>query len=333
MNIKPYNPHDLTYHKLLDHVLAHGDHTENRTGVKTLSTFGVQAKFRLQDGFPLLTTKKVFWKGVVEELLWFLRGETNARSLRSKGVNIWNAWSYEPDPTRGGRTKTLYEGEPEGEVGPVYGFLWRHWPGLSSRDLAKLQVEASAAGHALKAHDYGGVEEQLDRIQARLGLFGQNECTIDQLESVIQQIKTTPDSRRLIVTAWNPSDLSDQGLPPCHYSFQFSVRHGELSCLMNQRSADLLLGVPFNIASYALLTHLVAHVTNLKPGMLIMNFGDLHIYENHLEQVREQMSRSSFAPPMLELSPSITDIDDFTTEHIQLKNYQSHTALKAPVAV
>lgn len=261
------------YLDLLRRVLTTGQGKADRTGTGTRSVFGHQLRFDLQAGFPLVTTKRVHFKSVVHELLWFIRGETNTRYLREHGVTIWDEWA-----------------DTDGELGPVYGKQWRSWPTPDGR-------------------------------------------TIDQLAQVIAQIKADPDSRRHIVSAWNVASLPDMALAPCHCLFQFHVANGKLSCQLYQRSADLFLGVPFNIASYALLTHMVAQVTGLEPGDFIWTGGDCHLYLNHLDQVREQLSRTPFAPPALRLNTAVTRIDDFVFEDIELVGYQHHPAIKAPVAI
>ena len=261
------------YLDLLRHVLTTGQRKADRTGTGTLSVFGHQMRFDLQAGFPLVTTKRVHFKSVAHELLWFIRGDTNTRYLRENGVTIWDEWA-----------------DANGELGPVYGKQWRSWPAPDGR-------------------------------------------SIDQLAQVIAQIKANPDSRRHIVSAWNVADLPAMALAPCHCLFQFHVADGKLSCQLYQRSADLFLGVPFNIASYALLTHMVAQVTGLEPGDFIWTGGDCHLYLNHLDQVREQLSRAPFPLPTLRLNPAVTRIDDFVFEDIELLGYQHHPAIKAPVAV
>jgi thymidylate synthase len=261
------------YLDLLRHVLTTGQRKADRTGTGTLSVFGHQMRFDLQAGFPLVTTKRVHFKSVVHELLWFIRGDTNTRYLRENGVTIWDEWA-----------------DANGELGPVYGKQWRSWPAPDGR-------------------------------------------SIDQLAQVIAQIKANPDSRRHIVSAWNVADLPAMALAPCHCLFQFHVADGKLSCQLYQRSADLFLGVPFNIASYALLTHMVAQVTGLEAGDFIWTGGDCHIYLNHLDQVREQLSRIPFPLPTLRLNPAVTRIDDFVFEDIELLDYQHHPAIKAPVAI
>ena len=261
------------YLDLLRHVLTTGQRKADRTGTGTLSVFGHQMRFDLQAGFPLVTTKRVHFKSVAHELLWFIRGDTNTRYLRENGVTIWDEWA-----------------DANGELGPVYGKQWRSWPAPDGR-------------------------------------------SIDQLAQVIAQIKANPDSRRHIVSAWNVADLPAMALAPCHCLFQFHVADGKLSCQLYQRSADLFLGVPFNIASYALLTHMVAQVTGLEPRDFIWTGGDCHLYLNHLDQVREQLSRAPFPLPTLRLNPAVTRIDDFVFEDIELLDYQHHPAIKAPVAV
>jgi thymidylate synthase len=230
-------------------------------------------RFDLAEGFPLVTTKKVHLKSIIHELLWFLRGETNTRSLKDVGVSIWDDWA-----------------SPEGDLGPIYGYQWRSWPAPDGRQ-------------------------------------------IDQIAEVIRQIRSNPDSRRLIVNAWNVADLSRMALAPCHTMFQFYVAEGTLSCQLYQRSGDLFLGVPFNIASYALLTTMVAQVTGLRPGEFVHTFGDAHLYLNHMEQVREQLSREPRPLPRLRLNPAVTSIDGFQYEDFSLEAYDPHPAIRAPVAV
>jgi thymidylate synthase len=262
------------YHELLELVLNQGTPGDDRTGTGTLSVFGAQKRFNLAEGFPLVTTKKVHLKSIIYELLWFLRGETNARWLQERGVTIWNEWA-----------------DPEtGDLGPIYGKQWVAWEG---RD-----------GEA-----------------------------INQIEQVIEQIKGNPHSRRLIVNAWNVSDVPRMALPPCHMFFQFYVRDGRLSCQLYQRSADLFLGVPFNIASYSLLTLMIARVCDLQPGEFIHTFGDLHLYKNHLDQAREQLARDPRPLPTMEINPRRRDIREFVYEDFTLKNYDPHPAIKAPIAV
>src|SRR6188768_1250765 len=261
------------YEDFVRHVLASGTPKGDRTGTGTVSVFGHQMRFDLAAGFPLVTTKKVHFKSIAVELLWFLRGDSNVRWLQEQGVSIWDEWA-----------------DADGELGPVYGVQWRSWP-------------TPDGGH------------------------------IDQLAQVIDQIRATPDSRRLIVSAWNPADIPDMALAPCHALFQFYVADGKLSCQLYQRSADLFLGVPFNIASYALLTMMVAQVCDLRPGEFIHTFGDLHLYKNHLDQAREQLSREFRPLPRMELNPAVKDIHDFRFEDFILREYDPHPAIKAPIAV
>lgn len=261
------------YLDLLKHILANGVQKHDRTGTGTISCFGYQMRFDLQQGFPLVTTKKVHTKSIIHELLWFLKGETNIQYLKENKVSIWDEWANE-----------------NGELGPVYGKQWRNWEGKDGK-------------------------------------------VVDQVTDLIKQIKSNPDSRRLIVSAWNVTDLPAMALMPCHTLFQFYVANGKLSCQLYQRSADVFLGVPFNIASYALLTIMIAQVCDLQPGEFIHTFGDVHIYNNHIEQVNLQLSRTPYPLPTMKLNPAIKNIFDFTFEDFTLENYQSHPAIKAPVAV
>jgi thymidylate synthase len=261
------------YLDLMRRIRTDGVFKSDRTGTGTYSVFGHQMRFDLSAGFPLVTTKKVFMKAIVHELLWFLQGSTNVRYLQEHGVHIWDEWA-----------------DDQGELGPVYGSQWRSWPTPD-----------------------GG--------------------TIDQIAKVIDQIRRTPDSRRLIVSAWNVAEVDQMALPPCHTLFQFYVANGKLSCQLYQRSADVFLGVPFNIASYALLTMMIAQVTRLSPGDFVHTFGDAHLYANHLEQADLQLAREPFPPPRLELNPEIEDISGFRYDDIKLKGYKSHPAIKAPIAV
>lgn len=262
-----------TYLGLLRYILDKGAEKKDRTGVGTISTFGYQMRFDLEEGFPLLTTKKVHLKSVIYELLWFLRGETNVQYLKKHGVTIWDEWADE-----------------RGELGPVYGKQWRAWPKPD-----------------------GG--------------------TVDQISQVIQRIKTNPDDRRLLVTAWNPAEVDSMALPPCHCLFQFYVNQGGLSCQLYQRSADAFLGVPFNIASYALLTMMIAQVTGLRAKEFVHTFGDLHIYLNHLEQVKLQLARELRPLPKMKIKPAAKNIFDFQYEDFSIENYDPWPAIKAPVAV
>lgn len=261
------------YHALLSHILQHGVKKSDRTGTGTLSVFGYQMRFNLQQGFPLVTTKKLHTKSIVHELLWFLKGDTNIGYLNANGVSIWDEWADE-----------------HGELGPVYGRQWRSWPTADGR-------------------------------------------VIDQLSEVLELIKHQPDSRRLIVSAWNVGELSQMALMPCHVLFQFYVAEGKLSCQLYQRSADVFLGVPFNIASYALLTHMVAAQCALEPGEFIWTGGDCHLYLNHLEQAEVQLSRSPFALPTLHLRRHPDTLFDYAFEDIEFVGYQSHPAIKAPIAI
>jgi len=258
---------------LLQHILDHGTTKSDRTGTGTLSVFGYQMRFNLAEGFPLITTKKLHVKSIIHELLWFLRGETNIRSLNEVGVSIWNEWADE-----------------QGELGPVYGHQWRHWP------------------------DGGGGE-------------------IDQIRWLQEEIRRKPDSRRLIVSAWNVAEVEKMALPPCHTLFQFYVADGRLSCQLYQRSADVFLGVPFNIASYALLTMMLAQATDLEPGEFVHTFGDAHLYSNHIEQTRLQLGRTPRGLPRMRINPAVKSIFDFRFEDFQLENYQPHPHISAPVAV
>ncbi len=261
------------YLDLLRLILETGTDKEDRTGTGTRSIFGHQMRFDLAAGFPLITTKKLHLRSIIHELLWFLRGETNVRSLHEVGVSIWDEWA-----------------DDDGELGPVYGKQWRSWEGA------------------------GGV-------------------VIDQMQQVLQQIRTNPDSRRIIVSAWNPADVPHMALPPCHLLFQFYVANGRLSCQLYQRSADVFLGVPFNIASYALLTAMVAQVSGLEPGHFVHTLGDAHLYRNHFEQAELQLSRDPRPLPTLRLVPSVTDLFDFRYEHIAIDGYDPYPHIKAPVAV
>jgi thymidylate synthase len=260
------------YLDLLERVLAHGTEKSDRTGTGTRSVFGEQLRVDLRDRFPLVTTKRVHFKSIVHELLWFIAGDTNVRYLQENDVTIWDEWADE-----------------NGNLGPVYGSQWRSWPS-----------------------ERGG---------------------IDQLAEVVDEIRTNPDSRRLLVSAWNPGEIPSMALPPCHLLFQFYVADGALSCGVYQRSCDLFLGLPFNIASYALLTHMVARTTDLDVGDLVISFGDAHIYSNHLEQVLRQLAREPRELPTLRLDPAVKSVFDFRAEHIHLDNYDPHKGIKAPIAV
>lgn len=261
------------YHQLMQHVLDHGTHKEDRTGTGTVSVFGYQMRFNLADGFPMLTTKKLHLKSILHELIWFLKGDTNIQYLKENGVSIWNEWADE-----------------QGNLGPVYGSQWRSWPAPDGQ-------------------------------------------SIDQISQVIQQIKNNPDSRRLIVSAWNVGVIPQMALPPCHAFFQFYVADGKLSCQLYQRSADIFLGVPFNIASYALLTHMVAQVCDLQVGEFIHTLGDAHLYTNHLEQAKLQLTRDFRDLPQLKMNPAIKDIFEFKFEDFSIEGYDPHPHIKAAVAV
>ena len=261
------------YLDLLATVLERGATKTDRTGTGTKSLFGAQMRFDLAESFPLLTTKKLHLKSIVYELLWFLSGDTNVRWLQDRGVSIWDEWA-----------------DDKGELGPVYGYQWRHWRTPDGRE-------------------------------------------IDQIRQVVDSIRNKPDSRRHIVTAWNPADVDRMALPPCHALFQFYVADGKLSCQMYQRSADLFLGVPFNIASYALLTLMVAQVTKLVPGDFVLTLGDAHLYLNHLDQAREQLQRSARPFPRMRLNPAVEEVFGFRYEDFTLEGYDPHPAIKAPIAV
>jgi thymidylate synthase len=262
-----------TYLDLLRHVRDTGIRKSDRTGTGTVSVFGYQMRFDLQQGFPLVTTKKCHMRSIIHELLWFLKGDTNIRYLKENGVSIWDEWA-----------------DDKGELGPIYGYQWRSWPAPDGRH-------------------------------------------IDQIERVLDDLHNNPDSRRIIVSAWNVADLDRMALAPCHAFFQFYVADGRLSCQLYQRSADLFLGVPFNIASYALLTLMMAQVTGLKPGDFVHTLGDAHIYLNHFDQVNEQLSRDPRALPSMKLNPEVKDLFAFRFEDFALEGYDPHPAIKAPVAV
>jgi len=261
------------YHDLLNYMIQNGKSKSDRTGTGTLSVFGYQMRFPLQDGFPLVTTKKLHLKSIVHELLWFISGNTHIGYLKENGVSIWDEWADE-----------------NGNLGPVYGHQWRSWSTPSGQ-------------------------------------------SIDQLKEVLRSLRESPDSRRHMVSAWNVSDIPQMALPPCHVLFQFYVADGRLSCQLYQRSADVFLGVPFNIASYALLTHMMAQVCGYEPGDFVHTFGDTHIYLNHLQQVELQLSRPFRPLPRLRLNPNATDLFSFRYEDIQFEGYDPHPAIKAPVAV
>ena len=261
------------YHDLMRRILSEGVKKTDRTGTGTLSVFGHQMRFNLAEGFPVVTTKKLHLRSIIIELLWFLKGESNIKRLKENGCSIWDEWADE-----------------NGDLGPVYGYQWRHWP------------------------DGNGGE-------------------IDQIKNLIHQIKTKPDSRRHLVSAWNVANVDEMALPPCHTLFQFYVAEGKLSCQLYQRSADVFLGVPFNIASYALFTRMVAQVCDLEPGEFVHTFGDAHLYLNHLEQTELQLSRECRPLPTMKINPAVKDIFSFSYEDFELLNYDPHPHIKAPVAI
>ncbi|MVM30264.1 thymidylate synthase [Spirosoma sp. HMF4905] len=261
------------YHDLLRHILDNGTRKTDRTGTGTISVFGYQMRFNLQDGFPLLTTKKVHTKSIIHELLWFIKGDTNIKYLKDNGVSIWDEWADE-----------------NGDLGPVYGKQWRSWAAPDGR-------------------------------------------VIDQLQDVLKQLKNSPDSRRMIISAWNPADVPNMALPPCHLLMQFYVADGKLSCQLYQRSADVFLGVPFNIASYALFTMMIAQECGYTAHEFIWTGGDTHLYLNHLEQVETQLAREPRPLPTMRLNPDVKSVFDFTYADFTLENYNPYPAIKAPVAV
>lgn len=261
------------YLELLDHVLKHGVEKHDRTGTGTISVFGYQMRFDLEEGFPVVTTKKLHLKSIIHELLWFISGDTNIKYLQNNGVRIWNEWA-----------------DADGNLGPVYGYQWRSWPAADGRK-------------------------------------------IDQLTDVINSIKQSPDSRRLIVSAWNVGEIHKMALPPCHVLFQFYVAGGRLSCQLYQRSCDIFLGVPFNIASYSLLTMMIARVTGLVPGEFIHTLGDAHIYLNHIDQVRLQLTRQPYPLPGMEINPAVKEITGFRFEDFKLTDYVAHPAIKGDISV
>ncbi len=303
------------YHDLLRLVLEKGQPRADRTGTGTRSIFGAQARFDLRPagpGFPLLTTKKLHLRSIIYELLWFLRGERNVRYLQENKVTIWDEWA---DKTTG-------------DLGPVYGKQWRNWVKSSK---PRQGDDSSATQQTL--FDVGELTGAATGITPMGPRLRRSTHGIDQIAKVIQEIKTNPDSRRLIVSAWNVADIDSMALPPCHVLFQFYVQDGELSCQLYQRSADLFLGVPFNIASYSLLTLMVAQVCDLRPGEFVHTFGDLHLYQNHLEKARKQLSRDCRPLPLMRLNPAVKSIDDFKFEDFELIGYDPHPAIKAPIAV
>ncbi|XP_045608478.1 thymidylate synthase isoform X2 [Procambarus clarkii] len=292
---KTFERHDeLQYLDLVRNILNHGTRKGDRTGTGTISLFGAQMRFSLRDGiFPLLTTKRVFWRGVVEELLWFIKGSTNAKDLQEKGVHIWDGNSSREFLDKSGFTE-----REEGDLGPVYGFQWRHF------GAAYVDMHSDYAGRGL-----------------------------DQLQQVIETIEKNPEDRRIIMCAWNPTDVPKMALPPCHCLCQFYVANGELSCQLYQRSADMGLGVPFNIASYALLTCMIAHVTDLKPGEFVHTLGDAHVYANHSSALEEQLKREPRPFPMLKIKRNVKSINDFKFEDFELVGYKPHPKIQMEMAV
>lgn len=317
------NENEQQYLTLAQYVLDHGHQKGDRTGTGTLSTFGYQMRFDLQKGFPILTTKKVAFGLVKSELLWFLRGDTNIRFLLAHNNHIWDEWAFK---------KWVESDEYQGPDMTDFGHRWLTDPAFKAVYLAEkktfceriLADDEFAARYGNLGDVYGA---QWRHWQTRRGE------TIDQIKNVIEAIKTTPDSRRLIVSAWNPEDVPAMALPPCHTLFQFYVNDGKLSCQLYQRSADIFLGVPFNIASYALLTHLIAKECGLAVGEFIHTLGDAHLYSNHLEQIREQLARPVHQAPQLILPDHPMKLSEYTPADIQLANYEHEAAIKAPVAV
>lgn len=298
------------YLDLVRHIRDNGVIKGDRTGTGTRSIFGYQMRFDLSDGFPLVTSKKVHLKSILHELLWFIRGDTNIRYLVENGVGIWNDWPYQSWLRQTGQEDEL----------PMYSAEWK--AGMQEF-IERIKTDAAFA-------------QQYGDLGPVYGHQWRNFEGVDQLSQLIDDIKTNPDSRRLLVSAWNPKDIPvmvKSGLPPCHSLFQFYVTEGRLSCQLYQRSADVFLGVPFNIASYSILTLMIAQVTGLKPGDFVHTFGDAHLYSNHMEQVEEQLSRSTFALPTLAINPQVNNLFDFVYEDFELQNYQSHGPISAPVAV
>jgi thymidylate synthase len=298
------------YLDLMRHIRDTGVKKEDRTGTGTLSVFGYQMRFDLAEGFPLVTSKRVHLKSILHELLWFIRGDTNIRYLVENGVGIWNDWPYQSWLRETGQDQDYVMYSPE-------------WKAKMKEFIERIKTDADFAA---QYGDLGPV----------YGHQWRNFEGVDQLAQLVDDIKTNPDSRRLIVSAWNPKDIPvmvKSGLPPCHSLFQFYVINGRLSCQLYQRSADVFLGVPFNIASYAILTMMIAQVTGLEPGDFVHTFGDAHLYTNHMDQVEEQLSRSTFALPKLALNPNVDNLFDFVFDDFELLNYESHGPISAPVAV
>lgn len=298
------------YLDLVRHIRDHGVKKEDRTGTGTVSIFGHQMRFDLAHGFPLVTSKKVHLKSILHELLWFIRGDTNIRYLVENGVGIWNDWPYQNWLRETGQDTSLEMYSPE-------------WRAVMKEFIEKIKTDSDFAA---QYGDLGPV----------YGKQWRNFCGVDQLTQLIEDIKSNPDSRRLIVSAWNPQDIPvmvKSGLPPCHSLFQFYVVDGKLSCQLYQRSADVFLGVPFNIASYAILTMMIAQVSGLGLGDFVHTFGDAHLYLNHMDQVEEQLSRSTFDLPTMKINSQVTSLFDFVFDDFELQNYQSHGPIAAPVAV
>lgn len=303
--------HDWTYFRLVEDVLRNGVQKTDRTGTGTLSTFGQRMRFDLRDDtIPLLTSKKMHTRSIIHEILWYLTGHTNIKYLKDNKVTIWDEWA-----------------DDSGHLGPVYGEQWRRWKSYTPTIYTNEQ-DAIASGEDV--HTKGD------------GLYWTYEERLDQIAHVIKTLKRDPNSRRLIVNAWNVADLNEMALPPCHYAFQFWTRlvsnpdeepKYELSCMLNQRSCDVGLGVPFNIVQYSILTRMIAHVVGMVPGELIWNGGDVHIYNDHIEALREQISRTPYSSPTLVLAPGVTDIDRFAFEDFLILDYQSHPAIKMEVSV
>ena len=302
------------YLDLMRRVRTQGIKKTDRTGTGTLSVFGHQMRFDLGAGFPLVTTKKIHLKSIIHELIWFLAGETNTAYLKANGVSIWDAWAKEDGWSDGC-----------GDLGPVYGEQWRFWPSL---DKSLIERFEEAADKFVANPDVA----ELSRLRELL-VTNPYKHTIDQIEQVEDTLKINPDSRRIVVSAWNPANIPDMALAPCHCLFQFYVADGRLSCQLYQRSADVFLGVPFNIASYALLTLMMAQVTGLAPGEFIHTFGDAHLYLNHLDQADLQLTREPRALPRMEIDSSVRSIFQFKYEHFKLSGYDPHPHIKAPVAV
>ena len=298
------------YLELMRHIRDHGVRKEDRTGTGTLSVFGYQMRFDLAEGFPLVTTKKVHLKSIAHELLWFIRGDTNIRYLVQNGVNIWNDWPFQSWLNQTGRADEY----------PMYSPEWRE------------QMKLFVA----RVKDDDAFARQYGDLGPVYGHQWRNFEGVDQLARVVEDVRNNPDSRRLIVSAWNPKDIPvmvKSGLPPCHSLFQFYVTEGRLSCQLYQRSADVFLGVPFNIASYALLTMMVAQVAGLQPGDFVHTFGDAHLYSNHLQQVEEQLARETFPLPSMVINPEVNDLFAFQFEDFELQGYEAHPHIPAPVAV